>query len=75
MDLVELFIECLTQGGYHAVGIAGWLAWLYERREHKELSTHLFDLATAQVESTVKHEGAIHANTRVMERFLDRMHD
>jgi len=60
------------KGGPYAIGLIGWAAWWYERRINKENNERLIDLATAQIEATLKHESALAANTRLMERMLDR---
>lgn len=67
-----MLFRALSQGGPFALGIMGWSAWWYERRQNRDMATQLLGLATAQIEATVKHETAIHANTRIMERLLDR---
>ena len=73
MDFGDALYLILNEGGPFALGVMGWSAWWYERRQNKEMATAQLQLATAQIEATVKHQMAIHANTSVMERLLDRL--
>lgn len=73
MGFEDIIYRILNDGGPLAIGVIGWCAWWYERRQNKEMANAQLNLATAQIEATVKHETAIHANTRVMERLLDRL--
>jgi hypothetical protein len=70
--MAELLIKAMLDGGPYAIGIAGWFAWWYERRQNKEMGEQLLKLAKAQIEATVKHETAIRANTTVIDRLLAR---
>ncbi len=72
MGLVDVLFRAMNEGGPFALGVLGWLAWWHERRQSKEMSSQLLQLATAQIEATVTHKTAIDANTRIMERLLDR---
>jgi hypothetical protein len=71
-SVIHLIAKTVIEGGPYAVGIFGWIAWWYERKQNKENGDKLFGLATAQIQATVKHEEAIRANTRLMEHFLER---
>ena len=69
---IDSIVQALLDGGLPALGMMGWAAWWYERRQNKDNADHLLKLATAQIEATVKHGVAIEANTKIMERWLER---
>jgi len=71
-SFADLVVQMVVEGGPYALGVLGWLAWWYERRQNKENGDRLFGLATAQVETTVRHEGAIKSISKLMEHFLNR---
>lgn len=73
MHVTELIIKAIFQGGPYGVALLGWLAWWYERRQNKEQAERVLELATAQIEVSVKTEAAIEANTKLMERFIMRL--
>ena len=68
----ELLLKAFLQGGPYAAAVGGWLAWWYERRQNAKLNEKLIQLATAQVAATVRQTDAIFANTKVMDRIIDR---
>lgn len=70
MTAADLLIKSVLEGGPYAVSVLGWLAWVYERRQNKESTDRLLELATAQIEATVKNEAAVGANVKLMERLL-----
>lgn len=70
--IADLLVKAMTQGGPIALGVIGWIAWWYERRQNKQSTERLLELATAHIEATIKHEMAIQANTKLMEHFLKR---
>lgn len=72
MGIADFIIKGVMQGGPYGLALLGWAAWWYERRQNKVNSEHLLELATAQIEATVKHGAAIEANTKLMERFLNK---
>lgn len=72
MDFIEVLFRSLTDGGPYALGIIGCSAWLYERRENKAMTRQLLALATAQIETSIKHEQAIQANTQIIDRLMTR---
>ena len=72
MAVADLLLAVVTKGGPYGLAAIGWLAWWYERRQNKESAQSMLELATAQIEATVKQEAALQANTKLMERFLDR---
>lgn len=72
MTIAEILFKAIMEGGAFGVAALGWLAWWYERRANREASAKLIELATAQIDATLRHEGAISANTKLMERMLER---
>lgn len=72
MNVADLLIKAVTEGGPFALSVVFCYQWWSERRENKRLNSTLLDLATAQIEATVKQEAAIQVNTKLMERFMDR---
>jgi hypothetical protein len=72
MSIADIIVTALMKGGPYAIGLIGWAAWWYERRINRENNDKLIELATAQIQATLKHETALAANTRLMERVIGR---
>jgi len=72
MTGLELILRALAEGGQYTLALLGWAAWWYERRTNRETNGKLIELATAQIEASLKHEQAIANNTKLMERIMDR---
>lgn len=72
MSVADIIVTALMKGGPYAIALIGWAAWWYERRINKENGERIIELATAQIEATLKHETALAANTRLMERMVGR---
>ena len=71
MSVADLMVKSLLEGGPYAISLAGWLAWWWERKTNKEINTRVIDLATAQVEATLRLETAMATNNRINERLLN----
>ena len=73
--MANLIFKAVSEGGPYAialVGVLGWLAWFWERKQHKETIDALRELSGASVEATTKCESAIATNTKIMEQFVAR---
>lgn len=72
MTAMDVLFDVFAKGGAYSIAVFGWLAWWYERRTNRENMEKLIELASAQIQAALKHEAALSANTRLMERMMDR---
>jgi len=72
MDAVVAIQKMLETGGPWAVAALGIGAYIWERRENKALQKAVMELATAQVQATLKQEVAVTTLKELLMTFISK---
>lgn len=72
MEAAIEFAKLLQAGGPWAVSALAIAAWVWERRENKEMQKSILELATAQTEAVVRHSASVDTLKELLSAFIGR---